>query len=142
MADDGKHGRQQQRRGLEHLSAADLAPLERSFADDYPERLREMARVIFMELNAQDLSRPTHELAIEITEAVSAEIGGSSFYMHKGHAYRLKQRDRQIAAEFNGQNLHLLARKYNRTEMRIRQILDACNRERVERDQGKLGFDS
>lgn len=121
-------------RRLHMVSAAELAPLDAVIDPDYPERLREMATVIYLALRDQDPQTPPADMAVALTEALSIEMGGGSFYMHKGVEYRMTKRDRDVMREFNGRNIHLLARKYNLTEMRIRQIIAA----QFDRDQGKL----
>lgn len=110
---------------LETTTAAELAPLEALFDDRYPERLRELATCLYLELKSQDPEAPPHQLALALTEAVSSQLGGANFYMHKGVSYRLSKRDRQIMAEYNGNNAHLLARKHNLTDMRVKQIVAA-----------------
>jgi Mor family transcriptional regulator len=126
---------------LQHVSAAELEPLERLFDPKYPDRLREMATVLFLELKARGTELPPHELALALTERVSLDLGGGQFYMHKGSSYRLAPRDREIAAEYRGWNLGVLAKKHNLTEMRIRQIVDQVQREAFESRQGKLLVD-
>lgn len=131
------------RRTLEQVSAAELVPLERMFEPAYPEQLRDVATVLFVEL--QNLvagpAMPPERTALALTEALSRELGGGSWYMNKGHLYRLSKRDEQIVAEFTGTNLHLLARKHNLCETRLRQILKTAQAEKFERQQQVLPLD-
>lgn len=54
--------------------------------------------------------------------------GGYPIYLAKGVAVHLSARDRQMCAEFKG-DYKALARKYKLTPMRVRQIVDALQRE-------------
>lgn len=124
-------------------SAAELVPLESLFDPAYPERLREVAVYLYLQLIEEPelvgLGLPRlASLALAQTERLSCEIGGGNFYMHKGQSYRLSLRDRQIWSDFTGTNFSYLAKKYNLSEMRIRQILDEIRRQEIERRQGAL----
>ena len=70
-----------------------------------------------------------HALAIEVAEEVCDELvfewGGNQVYIPRGLLARMADRNQQIIAEFNGKNYRELAKKHNRSEMRIRQILQA-----------------
>lgn len=69
------------------------------------------------------------------------EMGGASIYLAKGVTVALSARDRQMCREFRG-DYKVLARKYNLTEMRVRQIVDAWQREMfLARQQGLPGLD-
>ena len=50
--------------------------------------------------------------------------GGESIYIQKAKKIERSARDRLIHDEFNGNNYKELARKYNLTIVRIRQIVD------------------
>lgn len=129
-----------ERRKLEQVTAADLAPLEEVLDPEYPERLRDMATVIYIALQDHGQDMPAPELALALTEAVSLELGGGQFYMVKGFLHRkgLTKRDREIAQQSTGYNLHLLARKHNLTDMRIRQIVSAYKHEQFLARQDQL----
>lgn len=132
------------RTSLAQVTPDVLAPLERLFDDAYPERLREIATCLFLELLdadglAQLLGVPRlAQLALDQTERLSFDLGGESFYMHRGVRYRLSLRDRQIVDEFNGRNQHQLARKHGLSVMRIYQIIAAWREEEIARRQGRL----
>lgn len=70
-----------------------------------------------------------HALAINVAEEVCDELvgewGGRQVYIPRGLLARMAERNRQIIAEFNGKNHRELAKKHDRSEMRIRQILQA-----------------
>ncbi|WP_374432179.1 Mor transcription activator family protein [Ideonella dechloratans] len=129
--------------GIERLTMSTLAPLEALLGDDYPERLREMATCMYAQLldeqDLQSLGRDRlAQLAAQLTNALSAELGGGNFYMHKAVAWRLSQRDRQLVNEFNGSNIPALAHRYRLTETRVRQILAAAKAEEFQRRQPPL----
>lgn len=75
--------------------------------EDLPEAYQEVARVIGI------------ENAIKLSEA----LGGLSFYFPKIDAFVQKRRDEEIRKEFNGCNHRDLARKYQLSEIWIRQIV-------------------
>lgn len=125
------------------LSPEEAAALDSVIDPEYPERLREVAHHLYGTLVHRDELRGMEravlaEMALQQTEALSFGMGGGLFYMHKGVAYRLTLRDRQMCAKFNGRNYHQLAREYNLTEMRVRQIIDAWQKEEFAKRQGGL----
>ena len=63
---------------------------------------------------------------------LSNEIGGQAIYFSKGVLIHLSERDREMVAKFRGNNIPQLAREYRITSTRVRQILEA-----VQRDQGQ-----
>ena len=135
------------RRVLEQTSAEEIAPIEAVLDPAYPERLRDIATSLYLELIGQDELRQMMglprlaQLALALTERVSTDLGGSYFYMHKGTSYRLTSRDRAMCAKFNGRNYHQLAREHDLTEMRVRQIVNAWQLDAFSRRQGNLGLD-
>lgn len=78
------------------------------------------------------------DIVIGQIDRVALKCGGAGFYLPKGLAHRLSERDRQILAKFNGRNAHTLAREYGVTEMRIYQIVTAARQADFDRRQGKL----
>lgn len=69
---------------------------------------------------------------------LASEIGGRAIYLPKGVALRLSARDLEICERFRGNNYRELAREYDLTEMRVRQIVDAWQRARYLARQGSL----
>lgn len=69
------------------------------------------------------------EAAKSIANAVCDELihewGGAFCYIPKAVLAKLSPRNEQIFAEFNGANYGALARKYELSDMRIRQIIRA-----------------
>lgn len=108
--------------------------------DDYPEALGLIANAAYMWLTSRlklDHDRAS-EAALSIAEAARAELGGGHIYLPKGQAWELSHRDREIYAKFRGDNYAQLAREYNRSEMRIRQIVERCRRADIQRRQPPL----
>ncbi|HDR9585249.1 TPA: hypothetical protein QDC22_007517 [Burkholderia stabilis] len=131
-----------------NLSEHDIEPLVKLFDVTFPDALREIAASLFAALLEQtqlvdDVGRHgLAELAIMQTERLSSDLGGHSFYMHKGASYRLTPRNRQMCAEFRGDNYAELADRYGLTEMRVRQIVDGWRREQFLARQGTLDLPS
>lgn len=125
-----------------------LAPLHALIDPAYPENLTLVAEYLFMQLvedeadaagtgRAAQLDRLAL-LALRLAERLSAELGGMNFYFNKGLRYRASLRDREMFGRFNGRNFDELARSYNLTPMRVRQIIAAMMAEEIARRQGKL----
>ena len=128
------------------VTAAELQVLEALFGDGYPDDWRTIATVLFISLRAPaelsglaDARRA--QLALQMTDALRAEIGGTQPYLSKGVRFDLSLRDRQILDEFNGRNHDMLARKYDLTPRQIYSILDEQLRLERARRQGTLPLD-
>ena len=76
-------------------------------------------------LDVVDLRNERNRADAQASEALSGIAG-------------LSARDRQMCAKFRGNNYFALAREYGLTEMRVRQIVDAWQREQFLRRQGRL----
>ncbi|MDO5623795.1 MAG: Mor transcription activator family protein [Pseudomonadota bacterium] len=72
---------------------------------------------------------------------LAEQLGGRATYLAKGVAVHLSARDREMCGRFRGNNYRELAAAYGLTEMRVRQIVDAWQRERFARRQGRLDLD-
>ncbi|MCK9987640.1 MAG: hypothetical protein AzoDbin1_04112 [Azoarcus sp.] len=126
-------------------SVADLAPLERVIDQAYPEAWREIAVNLYLQLRARrelagdDAQAAT--LALELSEGLRAEIGGSQPYLSKGQRYKETLRDRRILAKFTGHNHDVLAREFDLTPRQIYAIVERRAREDFERRQGRLELD-
>jgi len=132
-------------------TAADLAPLHAVLDVAYPERLREIAEQLFLQLMADDAQHEQHAepitagraqslalTALRQVDRLCAALGGGGFYLPKGIGFRLSVRDREMCAKFNGRNLHQLAIDYRLSDMRVRQIVDAWQLERFTQRQTSL----
>jgi Mor family transcriptional regulator len=95
--------------------------------ESYPEVLADIARTVHEQLMEHPKLRLAHpiaaEVAMSVAESVRKNIGGVATYIPRGTGYDLSQRDREIWTDFKGDNYAELARKYDLTEMRIRQIV-------------------
>ena len=105
---------------------------------EYPELLADIAREIHARLMDHKLLQLAHpiaaEIALSVTEHVRKNIGGVMTYVPRGQSYELSLRDRQMYAEFTGDNYGQLAQKNNMSEMRVRQIMAHVGRvERAKR---------
>ena len=127
------------------VTSEDLAPLEAVMDDAYPDRLREVAEQLYLQLVDEEELPPdparAHclaETALRQTERLSLALGGGNFYMHKGVSYRLTPRNREMCARFTGNNYDVLALQAGLSEMRVRQIVGAWQMEQFTRRQGVL----
>ena len=133
------------------ISAAELAVLEGMLPDGLTPVMQDVAVCLFTALVKRDerigSPAPTgHWLALleSMARMVLAqlqhlcdEMGGAPLYLAKGVAVHLSARDRRMCEEFRG-DYKVLARKYDLTEMRVRQIVDAWQREQYLRRQRGL----
>lgn len=130
---------------LVRASVADLAPLERVIDPAYPETWRDIAVTLYLQLRARRVlagdDAQAAALALELTEGLRAEIGGSQPYLSKGLLFNLSERDRRILARFNGYNHAQLAREEGLTPRQIYTIVERRTREDFERRQGCLPLD-
>ncbi len=80
-------------------------------------------------------SESEREIGRKIGEAVvteiSGEFGGSAVYLSRRALLRPASDAARIVAEFDGKNHRQLAKKYQKTEIRIRQILAAARNARM-----------
>lgn len=111
----------------------------------YPELLADIARAIYTRLTNNSRVKLEHplaaEIALDVAEYVRKNIGGVAVYIPRGLGYELSIRDQKIYEEFTGDNYHLLARKYDMTEMRVRQIVGQIGRIEKAKRQADL-FDT
>lgn len=77
--------------------------------EDLPESYREIASIIGV------------ENAVKLSEA----LGGLTYYFPQLETVLRKKRDETIRREFTGANHRALAKKYNLSEVWIREIVDA-----------------
>lgn len=138
-----------------HMTAAELAVLEALLPAGLTPDMRDVAQCLFAPLVladercGQSVLAPDWAVQLQAWAAMALmqlqymadEIGGAAIYLAKGVAVHLSARDRQMCAEFRG-DYKVLARKYDRTEMRVRQIVDAWQRAQyLQRQQGLPGLD-
>lgn len=114
--------------------------------DAYPEVLADIARTIHARLMDDPRVKLAHPIAAEVAMAVAEHvrknIGGVATYIPRGINYELTLRDREVWAEFKGDNYAELARKYDLTEMRVRQIVaQAIRLDKAKRQQNLFNQD-
>ncbi|MDP3841062.1 MAG: Mor transcription activator family protein [Oxalobacteraceae bacterium] len=108
--------------------------------DSYPEVLADIARTIHERLMEDPRIKLPHpiaaEVAMSVAEHVRKNIGGVATYIPRGINYELTLRDKQMWMDFKGDNYSELARKYNLTDMRVRQVMERISKiERARRQQ-------
>lgn len=108
--------------------------------DDYPEILAAAANAAYawMTQHLKLDHQPAAEAAFAIAEAIRTEVGGAYEYIPKGQTWLLSRRDREIYADFHGDNYRQLARKHHLSEMRIRQIVERCRAADIKARQAGL----
>lgn len=136
----------------QRITEAEAQVLEATLPQGLTEPMREVALCLFEALALQDgragskhpdddwrttLARLAQQ-ALALLQHLAAQLGGSAIYLAKGVAVHLTARDRQMCAEFRGNNYVALARKYNLTEVRVRQIVSAWQQEQYLARQGRL----
>lgn len=130
------------------LSADEAAVLDAALPEGMTEPMRELAWYLFealvrrsppatRELRQHGL-RDMAATVIAQMDNIASNLGGGAIYFAKGVAVALDARDRAMCAKFTGNNYRELAREYDLTEMRVRQIINAWLRERFEKCQGRL----
>lgn len=130
------------------IRPGDLAPLEALFSPAYPQTLRDLATSLFMELLDRSSHQPHHpgrgprlaQLALALTNRLSADFGGNNLYMHKALSHHLTERNREMYALYDNKRwtYKTLGKKYGLTEVQVRNIIQACIEEEVSRRQGRL----
>jgi hypothetical protein len=75
--------------------------------------------------------------ALAQLQHLADQMGGSPYYLAKGVAVHLSARDLRMCAEFRG-DYKVLAKKYKLTDMRVRQIVNAWQRQQYLARQGAL----
>lgn len=139
------------------LTAAEAAVLDQHLPAGLTEEMHDVAWCLFEAVALMD-SRAGQErpdaawlgVLAAMARIVSAQLqhlsqkkGGKAIYLAKGIAVFLTARDLQMCAEFRGNNYDALARKYDLTEMRVRQIIGTWQEQRFRDRQGRLpGLDS
>lgn len=138
------------------VSAVELAVLEALLPEGLTPNMRDVAQFLFEALVLLDArcgqdpaQHGWREQLLHWAQMVCAQlqhladnVGGEAIYMAKGITVHLSARDRRLCAEFRG-DYKVLARKYGLSEMRVRQIVDAWQRENYLHSQRPLpGMDN
>lgn len=135
-----------------HLTAAEAAVLDAVLPPGLTEDMRDVALCLFEAAALDDpragQAQPAPEWLTALSQLartallqlqhLAREKGGRAIYLAKGLAVALSARDREMCGKFVGNNYRQLATEYDLTEMRVRQIVDAWQRERFALRQAKL----
>lgn len=134
-----------------HLSQAEAAVLDSVLPVGLTEDMGDVALCLFEALVFEDdrcgTAAPDDEWIKQLQSwawQVSNQLinladkkGGYGIYLPKLISVRLAPRDREMCAKFRG-DYKVLAKEYNLTPMRVRQIVDRWQRERFAQAQGNL----
>ncbi len=139
-----------------YISGSELAVFEADLPEKMTPAMRDVAVCMFEALVLMDercgQAQPSgawlaqlQTWALQVMaqmQHIANEVGGVPIYFAKGLAMHISARDRELYARFNGHNHRALARVYDITETRVRQIIAAIERERFLARQNTLpGFD-
>ena len=134
------------------MSAAEAAVLDDLLPPGLTPDMRDVALCLYEALVLQDdragQKQPEHSWSRQLLawaqqvlmqlQHLAEQKGGRALYLAKGVAMHLSTRDRELCGKFRGDNYRALAREYDLTEMRVRQIVDAWQRECFAQRQGRL----
>lgn len=127
-----------------HPTINDLAPVHALMGDDFPELLREAGEALYLELAEHDSLAEKKERQVELARLALAQVarltdlfGGTQPYWPSGKYFVMSERNLQICAEFRG-DYTVLARKYNLSEIQVRNIVDGWQKKKFMAQQGKL----
>jgi len=100
---------------------------------------------MFNEIQYEDLPEPYDALAekfgIDVALELAKMFSGERVYFLKYEAIERPLRNKKIKSEFNGYNFRFLAKKYNMTEMGIRQIVaDEISIKQSEPNKHQISF--
>lgn len=133
------------------MTAAEVAVLDAQLPEKLTPDMRSVAVAMFEALVLLDeragtarpdgawlkqLQRWANQVLAQM-QHLATEVGGQAIYFAKGVSMHLSARDREMCGRFRG-DYKALAREYGLTEMRVRQIVDAWQREQFLRRQGDL----
>lgn len=108
---------------------------------DYPEILGQLALTLFEQLQARGIDEKTAEvLAMGTAEEVRDVFGGHSLYIPKGRDMALTQRDRDMYAAYNGDNIAEVADKFSLSERACYSAISRARRERIRASQFELAL--
>ena len=111
------------------MTAAEAAVLDAQLPAGLTEEMKDVAFCLFEAMA---------NVAVRQLQHLADKKGGKAIYLAKGLAVYLSARDLAMCAEFRGNNYDVLAKKYDLTEMRVRQIVSAWQLERLRSLQGTL----
>ena len=109
------------------------ANLKSEFRSKGPELLVDLAShctQILLEMTELDKEK-AQQIGREIAERMATHWGGQNIYFPMGLSYILSKRDRQIYAEFNGNNHSELARKYGISLQWVYKLIKTVHKEEI-----------
>lgn len=110
-----------------------------SKATEYPELLADLADQVALKLSEHGVDpEKAADIGFAAAEHIREHWGGQPLYMPKGVVYDFSRRDLEIFERFNGHNHVELAKEYDRSVMRIYQIVKAVRAELIKKRQGAL----
>ena len=128
-------------RQLQHLSPAEIAPLDALAGSSFPAMWYGMASSMYAWLLDAPLSGLSPQdkaaLSILLTLQIADAMGGEMHYLPKGRSWRGQALADYVVAMFSGRNHSELAAEAGVSESRIRQILDAERVRRMAQRHGK-----
>lgn len=94
------------------------------FPPEYPEVLQSAANAAHAELLAHQVAADQAQIiALAVAERIRRDLGGTTLYISKAVRTELSIRDREIVSKLaKGIPYQVLAKEFELTEMRIRQI--------------------
>ena len=134
------------------MSSAEIAVLEELLPEKLTESMRGVAVCMFEALVVLDkragqaapagpwleqLQTWADQVLIQMQHLADV-VGGEAIYFAKGITMRLSARDHEMFAKFRGNNVRQLAKEYQITSTRVRQIMAAVQREQFLLRQGCL----
>ncbi len=133
-----------ERPDLADLTSEQIAPLE-ALVCDWPESWQDFARSHYLTLLAQEAGREPQRLAScarlasELARGIAQDMGGAQPYINVGALFAAGEKAARIVRAWrSGQPWSAIARAESVTPRRVRQIVDAWQREVFARSQGAL----
>ncbi len=130
--------------GKVHPTIDDLQPVHALLADDFPELLREASEALYLELITAEPAPPSPERCQQLARTALSQVvrlselfGGTQPYWPSAKYFVMSERNLQMCAEFRG-DYTLLARKYNLSEIMVRNIVDGWQKKKFMARQGAL----
>lgn len=114
------------------------------FPDRYHERLEQIGQMVGRIIWSAAAQAPltvvdAQRIAFEITEGLRREHGGGQFYLARNLDHDLEPRDLEIWRKFNGKNYFELAKEFNLSDVRVREIIEEQRQANIRKNQ--QGFD-
>ena len=139
-----------------HMTTAEAAVLDAQLPAGLTDEMRDVALCLYEAMVLTDqragqahpdagwrrvLGYMARVAAIQL-QHLAEQKGGRAIYLAKGVAVHLTERDRRMCEEFRG-DYDVLAKRYDLTPMRVRQIVGTWQLEQFRRRQGQLpGLDA